>query len=156
MLNPLQDKVPTQSEQSPYETVLRDCLRGELKLVNAGLPKSQKRLSDLLNEKYPHVVCNDGSTHCFKKSELEYLASMIDADEQQALPLPMLIERGGSQAEAAIICGAKVEEKVVSKALNMPVTCEEGRVRIYKPQLALLRRKLRTTTVYVFSPTVVA
>ncbi|TET50095.1 MAG: DUF61 family protein [Dehalococcoidia bacterium] len=156
MLNPLQDKVPMQSEQSPYETVLQDCLRGELRLVNAGLPKSQKRLSDLLNEKYPHVVCNDGSTHCFKKSELEYLASMIDADEQQALPLPMLIERGGSQAEAAIICGAKVEEKVVSKALNMPVTSEEGRVRIYKPQLALLRRKLRTTTVYVFSPTVVA
>ena len=152
MPRPLQDE----AEQSPYETVLRDCLRGELRLVNAGLPKSQKRLSDLLNEKYPHVVCNDGSTHSFKKSELEYLASMIDADEQKALPLPMLIELRGNQAEAAIICEAKVEEKVISEALNMPVTSEEGRVSIYKPQLALLRRKFRTTTVYVFSPTVVA
>lgn len=152
MPRPLQDE----AEQSPYETVLQDCLRGELRLVNAGLPKSQKRLSDLLNEKYPHVVCNDGSTHSFKKSELEYLASMIDVDEQKALPLPMLIELRGNQAEAAIICEAKVEEKVISEALNMPVTSEEGRVRIYKPQLALLRRKLRTTTVYVFSPTVVA
>jgi uncharacterized protein (UPF0216 family) len=156
MPNPLQDEVPMQSGQSPYGKMLQDCLRGELRLVNTGLPQSQKRLSNLLDEKYPHVVCNDGSTHFFKRSELEYLASMIDTDEQKALPLPMLIELGANQAEAAIICEGKVEEKVISKALNMPVTCEERRIRIYKPQLALLRRKFKTTTVYVFSPKIVA
>ena len=152
MPNPLQDEV----KQSPYEKMLQECLRGELRLVNAGLPQSQKRLSNLLNEKYPHVVCNDGSTHFFKKNELEYLASMLDIDEQKALPLPMLIELGANQAEAAIICEGKIEEKVISKALNMPVACEERRIRIYKPQLALLRRKFKTTTVYVFSPKIVA
>ena len=156
MPKPLQDEVPMQSGQSPYEKMLQDCLRGELRIVNTGLPQSQKRLSNLLDEKYPHVVCNDGSTHFFKRSELEYLASMIDTDEQKALPLPMLIELGANQAEAAIICEGKVEEKVISKALNMPVTCEERRIRIYKPQLALLRRKFKTTTVYVFSPKIVA
>jgi len=158
MPNPLQDE----TKQSLYEKMLQDCLRGELRVVNTGLPQSQKRQSKenklfyLLNEKYPHVACNDGSTHFFKKSELEYLASMIDTDEQKALPLPMLIELGANQAEAAIICEGKVEEKVISKALNMPVTCEERRIRIYKPQLALLRRKFKTTTVYVFSPKIVA
>jgi hypothetical protein len=152
MPNPLQDE----TKQSPYEKMLQDCLRGELRIVNTGLPQSQKRLSNLLDEKYPHVVCNDGSTHFFKRSELEYLASMIDTDEQKVLPLPMLIELGANQAEAAIICEGKVEEKVMSKALNMPVTCEERRIRIYKPQLALLRRKLKTTTVYVFSPKIIA
>lgn len=158
MPKPLQDE----AKQSPYEKMLQDCLRGELRIVNTGLPQSQKRQSKenklfyLLNEKYPHVVCNDGSTHLFKKSELEYLASMIDTDEQKALPLPMLIELGANQAEAAIICEGKVEEKVISKALNMPVTCEERRIRIYKPQLALLRKKFKTTTVYVFSPKIVA
>jgi uncharacterized protein (UPF0216 family) len=156
MPKPLQDEVPMQSGQSPYEKMLQDCLRGELRVVNTGLPQSQKRLSNLLEEKYPHAICNDGSTHFFKKSELEYLASMIDTDEQKALPLPMLIELGANQAEASIICEGKTEEKVISKALNMPVTCEERRIRIYKPQLALLRRKLKTTTVYVFSPKIVA
>ena len=68
----------------------------------------------------------------------------------------MLIELGANQAEATIICEGKAEEKVISKALNMPVTCEERGIRIYKPQLALLRRKLKTTTVYVFSPKIVA
>jgi uncharacterized protein (UPF0216 family) len=152
MPRPLENEL----KQSPYEKMLQECLRGELRVVNAGLPRSQKRLSNLLNEKYPRVVCNDGSTHLFKKSELEYLASMIDTDEQKALPLPMLIELGANQAEAAIICEGKAEEKVISKALNMPVTCEERRIRIYKPQLALLRRKFKTTTVYVFSPKIVA
>jgi len=158
MPKPLQDE----AKQSPYEKMLQDCLRGELRVVNAGLPQSQKRQSKenklfyLLHEKYPHVVCNDGSTHLFKKSELEYLASMIDTDEQKALPLPMLIELGANQAEAAVICEGQVEEKVISKALNMPVTCEERRIRIYKPQLALLRRRFKTTTVYVFSPKIIA
>lgn len=152
MPKPLQDEM----KQSPYERMLQECVKGELRIVNAGLPKSQKRLADLLSEKHPHVVCNDGSTHIFKRIELEYLGGMLDTDEQKALALPMLIELGANQAEAAIICEGKVEEKIISKALNMLVTCEERRIRIYKPQLALLRRKLKTATVYVFSPKIVA
>jgi uncharacterized protein (UPF0216 family) len=158
MPKPLQDE----PKQSSYEKMLQECLRGELRVVNAGLPQSQKRQSKenklfyLLNEQYPHVVCNDGSTHLFKKSELEYLAGILDTDEQKSLSLPMLIELGANKAEATIICEGEAEEKVISKALNMPVTCKERRIRIYKPQLTLLRRKLKTTTVYVFSPKIVA
>jgi uncharacterized protein (UPF0216 family) len=148
----LQDEV----NQSPYERLLQESVRGELRIVNAGLPKSQDRLSNLLNEKYPSVVCHDGSTHSFKSSELEYLASMLDADEQRTLALPMLIELGSDQGEAAIVCQGAVEEKIISKVLDMPVTCEERRIRIYKPQLALLRRRLKTTTVYLFSPKIVS
>jgi len=156
MPKPLQDEFSMESGQSPYEKMLQECLKGELRVVNAGLPQSQKRLSDLLDEQYPHVICNDGSTHLLKKSELEYLTNILDIDEQKALSLPMLIELGANQTEAAIICEGIAEEKVISKVLNMPVTCEERRIRIYKPQLALLRRKLKTTTTYVFSPKIVA
>jgi uncharacterized protein (UPF0216 family) len=69
--------------------------------------------------------------------------------------LPILIGLGANQAEAAVICEGKIEEKFISKALNMPVTCEERRIRIYKPQLALLQREFKTTTIYVFSPRIV-
>jgi len=144
-----------EAKQSPYERMLQECVRGELRIVNAGLPRNQERLSVLLNEQYPRVPCHDGSSHLFKKAELEYLASILDPDEQKALALPMLIELGPDQAEAAIICEGTAEEKIVSRTLDMPVTCEERRIRIYRPQLALLRRKLKTTTVYVFSPKIV-
>lgn len=156
MIKPLQDEIG----QFPYEKMLQEYLRGELRIVNAGLPQSQKPLSNLLTEEYPHVICSDGSTHSFKKSELEYLAGMLDTDEQRALLLPMLIEVGINQAEAVvpILSGQerKVEEKVISKTLDMPVTYAGGRIRIHKPQLALLRRKLKTTTIYVFSSKIVA
>lgn len=152
MRNPSQDEVSTQPGQSVYERMLQECLRGELRMVNAGLPQRQEQLAVLLNERYPHVACNDGSTHFFKKDELEYLAGMLDTDEQRTLLLPMLIEIGPNQDEAAIICEAEVEEKIISMALGMPVRRDKGRIRIYKPQLALLRKKFKTTTVYVFSP----
>ena len=148
MPRPLQDQV----NQSPYDRVLQESIRGELRIVNAGVPRSQERLSNLLGVEYPHVVCHDGSTHSFKRSELEYLANIMDSDEQKALALPMLIELGSNQGEAAIVCQGGVEEKAISEVLDMPVKCEEGRITIYKPQLALLRRKLKTTTVYLFSP----
>ncbi len=136
----------------PYQRILQESLRGELRVLNAHLPCEQKPLSDLLGEEYPNVVCNDGSTHLFKRKELEYLASMLDTDEQEVLLLPMLIEVNPGQGEMAIICQGGVEEKVVSKILDTLVTAKQKRIVIYKPQLALLRKPLKTTTQYLFSP----
>ena len=136
----------------PYQRMLQECLRGELRVLNAYLPCEQKSLSDLLGEEYPNVVCNDGSTHLFKRKELEYLASILDIDEQGALLLPMLIEVNPGQGEIAIIGQEGVEEKVISKILDMPVTPKQKRIMIYKPQLALIRKPLKTTTQYLFSP----
>jgi len=132
--------------------MLQESLRGELRVLNAHLPGEQKPLSGLLGEEYPNVVCNDGSTHLFKRKELEYLASMLDSDDQRALLLPMLIEVNQGQGEMAIICRGKAEEKVISKILDMPVTSKRKRIMIYKPQLALIRQSLKTTTQYLFSP----
>ena len=81
----------------PYQRMLQESLRGELRVLNAYLPCEQKPLSDLLGEEYPNVVCNDGSPHLFKRKELEYLAGMLDTDEQKALLLPMLIEVNAGQ-----------------------------------------------------------
>ena len=135
-----------------YQRILQECLRGELRVLNAHLPCEQKPLSDLLGEEYPNVVCNDGSTHLFKRKELEYLASLIDADEQGALLLPMLIEVNPGQSELPIICQGEVEKEVISKILDMPATVKQNRIILYKPQLAVLRKSLKTTTQYVFSP----
>ncbi len=139
-------------DELSYQRILQECLRGELRVINAHLPCEQKSLSDLLGKEYPNVACNDGSTHLFKRKELEYLVSMIDTDEQEALLLPMLIEVNPGQGEMAIICRGEVEEKVISRILDMPITPRQKRIMIYKPQLALIRRLLKTTTQYLFSP----
>ena len=52
----------------------------------------------------------------------------------------------------AVLSTGSVEEKVVAAALDMPVASKQGRIVIYKPQLAVIRKLLRTTTQYVFPP----
>jgi len=148
---PRDDAHSMKSGQTPYEGILQECLRSELKLVNTGLPQSQEKLSVLLKERHPQVLCNDGSSHSFKKRELDYLASITDDAEQEALLLPILIEVETGESTTSVVCEGAVEEKVVSRVLDMPLTCERGRIRIYKPQLGMLRGKLKTTTAYVFS-----
>ncbi|MDY7019377.1 MAG: DUF61 family protein [Chloroflexota bacterium] len=139
-----------------YERVLHECLRGELRIVNAGLPRSRKTLATLLREEYPLVICSDSSIHIFKRRELEQIATILDTDEQEALLLPIFIELRVDQNEASVICQGEVEEKIISRILNMPVTSEQERITIYRPQLALLRKALKTTTQYVFSLKTVA
>jgi len=136
----------------PYDRLLQECLKGELRVVNAHLPSKQKPLSDLLTEEYPHVLCRDGSTHLFKRKELKYLASLIGDDEQKALLLPMLLEVNAGRGEVAVICQGEVEEKVMAKVLDMPVTPRQKKIVLYRPQLALVRKLLRTTTQYLFAP----
>jgi len=136
----------------PYDRMLQEYLRDELRVLNAHLPHHQKSLAELLGEEYPHVVCHNGSTHLFKRKELEYLASLVGADEREALLLPVLIELGKNEGESAVICSGEIVEEVISKVLDMHIRCKQKRITIYKPQLALLRKKLKTTTQYVFSP----
>ena len=134
----------------PYEVLLRESLKGELKVLNAHLPRKAKTLSELLNEEHPYVLCQDGSAHLIKKGELEYLADLLDAEEKDKLLLPILI-RVVSENEMEIICRSDVEEKVITSILKIPVTRKQGVITVYKHQISLLRRILKTTTQYVFS-----
>lgn len=75
----------------PYERILHDCLKDELRVMNSYLPKSQKSLAELLKEEYPSVPSNDGTLHIFKKKELTYLAGLVSTENQSRLFLPIII-----------------------------------------------------------------
>jgi len=138
--------------ESGYDGLLQGWLSGEMRLVNSGLPRERRRLGDLLGDEQPSVGCSDGSQQLFKRAELHFLSDILDENERKTLLLPILIEMAGDETEAIVLCPSDVELKVISFVLGMHLTYETpGRVRIYKPQLALLRKKLRTTTQYVFS-----
>ena len=138
--------------QEPYELILRDSLQDAVRVLSAYLPCESKPLSDLLQEEHPHLRCKDGSIHLFKKKELNYLRGLTNDEERKALSLPILIEVV-SESEMAVICPTGVEEKIVSKVLDMPVAPKQNKITIYKTQLNLLRKTLKTTTQYIFHPT---
>lgn len=123
-------------------------LRGELGILVSHLPRERKSLRRLLSEERPHVICNDGTAHHFKRRELEYLAGILGADEAEGLLLPILIELTPSSSEASIAIGSGAELKVVERILGMEPTIRGGRIILYRPQVAALRKALRTSTQY--------
>ncbi len=139
----------------PYEKLLQQCLEGELRIVNSGLAQKQKSLHDLLNETHPHVISCDGNIYSFKKKELHYIASLILLEEEKELLLPIIIEIGKISSEAMILCQSEIEIKVISKLLGMTLASKDNRIKLYRPQLALLRKIAKTTTQYMFSPRII-
>ncbi len=124
---------------------------GELRVMNAHLPRSQRTLADLLEEPEPFVACRDDTPHLFRNDELKLLAGFLTLEEQRDLLLPLMIEvGGGSQGESLLRCRGSVEEKVATRVLGMPMACRQGGITLYRPQLAALRAALPTTTQYVF------
>jgi hypothetical protein len=135
-----------------YEKLLQECLKEELRVVNSGMPQSRKKFSELLRQARPCVPCHDGSRHFFKKQEITYLAELLDVSEYEALLLPMIIMLEVGRDMIMGLCeDGEVEEKIVSHVLDMPVICERGVIRLYRPQLAVIRKILKTTTQYAFS-----
>ena len=116
----------------PYQRILEDSLRGEFRISNAHLPEKQKSLAELLDEKYPRVSCSDGSTHLFKRKELEYVSSFLDDEDRAGLLLPIIIEVAPSRDTINIICRGRAEEKLASAVLKMPLKTENGRIKIYE------------------------
>ncbi len=133
------------------DRVFESCLKDDLKTLNAHLPRKRKTLSEFLEEKHPHVECGDGNSHFFKKKELEHLAGMLDNDERQTLLLPIIIEVGPDEGGMTVRSKTGIEAKVFSKILEMPITCTSDIITIFRPQLNVLRKVLKTTTQYVFT-----
>jgi uncharacterized protein (UPF0216 family) len=139
----------------PYEKIVQEYLQGELRVVNTHIPGKQKSLSELLHEEFPHVVCNDGNTHLFKKKELNYLAGLLDSEEQEELKLPLFIEVVSGRGQLSVLCMSRSEEKVISGILGMMMEPRQNRIILHRPQLSVLRKHLKTTTQYLFAPAIV-
>lgn len=137
---------------TPYERMLHESLKDELRVMNAHLPGSQRTLYELLAEEYPSVSCKDGTTHLFKKKELSYLAGLVAGEDREKVNLPFIIEISPGNEKMEVICRSGAEVQLLEQVLGMKLREEKGRVLIHAPQLAELRRILKTTTQYLFSP----
>jgi uncharacterized protein (UPF0216 family) len=79
---------------------------------------------------------------------------MLEPEEQEALRLPIMIEVDPGKDEISVMCRSGGEEKVIAAVLEMPLNIKGNRIKIFKPQLAVIRKHLKTTTQYLFSPKV--
>jgi uncharacterized protein (UPF0216 family) len=112
--------------ESGYDRLLQGWLSGEMRLVNSGLPRERRRLSELLGEEQPSVGCSDGSHQLFKRTELRFLSDILDENERESLLLPIIIEMVGDGTEAIVLCPSDVELAVIPVLVSRLATVSVG------------------------------
>jgi len=120
----------------------------ELSKLNVHLPEKSLSLKDALSSAKPQVVTRDGSVHTFKREELEFLAGLLPEADRDKLQLPILIALEPKLGRGTARISGEAEVKVVSQVLEKEPAA--GELLIYRPEVAILRRKLSTTTQYLF------
>jgi len=127
-----------------------DLLRREISRVNMHLPSRRLTLSELLEMGEPRVFLRDGSEHYFKRSELEYLRSLLDETEIETLRLPIILEISTLYRGYFRVRG-RIAVKVMDIILGEYDVLEERSEALYpRYMLPKIRKKLPTTTTYAF------
>ncbi|MDI6642477.1 MAG: DUF61 family protein [Candidatus Hodarchaeaceae archaeon] len=119
----------------------------ELGRLNVHLPERRISLREALSSPKPSVRTRDGSTHFFKREELESLSKLLPETDWDKLQLPILIALDPKLGRGAARISGEPEARVAGKILNKRAA---GELLIYRPEVAALRRELPTTTQYLF------
>lgn len=119
----------------------------ELARLNVHLPEKRMSLKEALSSSKPLVKTKAGATHSFKREELEFLSKIVPDDEWGELKLPILIVLEPKLGRGAARISGKSEVEVAGKILDKT---GGGELLIYRPEVAILRKKLPTTTQYLF------
>ena len=125
-------------------------LKFELNKLNVHLPKRRISLKEALKSTRPQVAIRDGSVHGFKREELDFLAGLVPEVDWGMLQLPILIALDPKFGRGAARITGEAEVMVISQILGKKST--GGELLIYRPDVAIIRRKLPTTTQYLFMP----
>lgn len=126
-------------------------LKKQIQDLNKHLPKKRATLASLLEQEKPRITSKDGSTHRFKKSELEYIAEILPEELHKRLRLPIIIRISPGLGRGAARISGKTERIVVKEILGKEKSGEEGEeLVIYRPEVRVIRKKLPTTTQYAF------
>ena len=120
-----------------------------LQSLNNHLPKNRKSLSTLLAEDKPRVFDKEGSSHRFKKDELNLIAEIVPERYHKLVKLPIYIEMTPDYGSGTAVVRGYHNCSIVQYVLGMEKE-KTDEIIIYRPDVRILRRVLKTTTQYVF------
>lgn len=128
---------------------MEEVLKAELARLNSPFPKERISLRQALSSERPGVPLTNGDFQVFRREELELLAGLVPEGERELLKLPILLVLDPSLGRGAVRIGGRAEARTIGKLLGKEAGEE---LVIYRPELLEVRRKLPTTTHYLFLP----
>ncbi len=129
---------------------MEEVLKAELARLNSPFPRERVPLEEALSSERPGVPLTNGGFQPFKREELELLARILPSEERKELRLPILLALDPGLGRGAVKIGGRAEARAVGRLLGKEV--KGGELVIHRPELLEVRRKLPTTTYYLFLP----
>lgn len=125
-------------------------LKKLLAQMNSHIPNRRRRLSELLMELEPCFEGRDGVKYVLEREELESIQGMLVARGFDDVRLPILLMADPSMAQSAWRVEGREECAVISEVLGREHEEVRERLILYAPHLAIIMRKLPTSTVCVY------
>jgi uncharacterized protein (UPF0216 family) len=129
---------------------LEEFLKAELARLNSPFPRERISLGEALSSERPGVPLTNGGFHPFRREEVSLLASLVPEGERERLRLPILLALDPGLGRGAVRIRGGAEARAVGSLLGKKVEGEE--LVIHRPELLEVRRRLPTTTYYLFLP----
>ena len=123
-------------------------IKFELGRLNAHIPEKRVTLRAAISSARPQVSTKGGGVHAFKRDELKLLSEMLPGDDWGKLQLPIFISLEPNLGKGTARIRGETEAKVACQIMGKEET--GGDLIIYRPEVAAIRRKLPTTTQYIF------
>lgn len=145
------------NSKGTLERAIDAVLGHELRKLNTHLPKQRRSLNELLKENDPTVEATDGTDIILKKSDLEELATIVPAEYQDRVKLPIIVLRRMELGRSIYtISGERVEEFTVRKILGLTnleyyqMYKDQEATFLYRSQVTELLRKFQSLIVIGF------
>lgn len=126
-------------------------LREELRIANRHIPTRRVSICEVSEMEIPHVITQEGGIHVFDYREIVLLKSITSSDCK--LKLPILIEFI-PEGEGVYLVRDPTEARTVAQLLELKRWAVP--LVLYRPEVFELRRKLRTTSTILLSPSTIS
>jgi uncharacterized protein (UPF0216 family) len=127
-------------------------LRKLLEHMNSQVPSKRMKLSDLLAMADPRYIGRDGAEYMVSREELELVKDSLAFLQIGDIRLPIVLIADSSQEQSVWRIEGESECALVQHLLGKSDKERKERIFLYPPHIAVLRRKLPTTTVCMLVP----
>ena len=143
--------------RDPLDRALDAVLTHEIRRLNSHLPKRRRTMSDLMKSTDPTIEAVDGTSILLRTIEIKELSTIVPAEYQDRLKLPMIILRRMDLGKSTYtVSGELLEEFTVKKILgatdadfHQMYTGQEP-FFLYRPQVVELLRRYHSLFVIGF------
>ncbi|WGI16691.1 DUF61 family protein [Methanonatronarchaeum sp. AMET-Sl] len=134
-------------ESERYKRILMK----QIKALNNHLPQRRASLKQLTKNPEIKLKTRKGEEFTINKEEIKEISEIIPERYWETLKLPIYIEINRKHAKGTYKISGKYACKVVAELLDKEIDENKEELFIYRPEVIELRRKLKTTTEYMFA-----